>query len=142
MKTKTLTCILLTLLLSPFIRAQTSNLRYEGSWTNTTFGSFGAAHVGAVLDAPNATIRFDLDGFVFGASDPAVIVVPGTICGKTSARQPTPSQHKFPRRSPNSSLSGFPASRSARPNVFDLRSCEVYDCDGGGNKPFTSRKML
>jgi hypothetical protein len=78
MKIKTLTLFLICLL-SPFTRAQTANLRFEGSWTNTTFGSFGAAHVGVVLDAPNATITFDLDGFVFGASDPAVIIVPGTI---------------------------------------------------------------
>jgi len=79
MKTKTLTFFCLALFLSPLARAQMTNLRYEGAWTNTTFGSFGAAHVGVVLDAPNATITFDLDGFVFGASDPAVIVVPGTI---------------------------------------------------------------
>ncbi len=78
MKIKTLT-LFLFFLLSPFVGAQSANLRYEGSWTNTTFGSFGAAHVGVVLDAPNATISFDLDGFVFGAADPAVIIVPGTI---------------------------------------------------------------
>jgi hypothetical protein len=79
MKTKTLTFFFLVLFLSPLAGAQTANLRYEGSWTNLTFGSVGAAHVGVTLDAPNATIRFDLDGFVFGASDPAVIIVPGTI---------------------------------------------------------------
>jgi len=79
MKTKTLSVFFFVLLLSPFTRAQITNLRYEGSWTNTTFGSFGAAHIGVVLDAPNATITFDLDGFVFGDPDPALIVVPGTI---------------------------------------------------------------
>jgi hypothetical protein len=78
MKTKTL-AIFLVVLLSPFTRAQTTNLRYEGSWTNTTFGSFGAAHISVVLDAPAATLTFDLDGFVFGDPDPALIVVPGTI---------------------------------------------------------------
>jgi hypothetical protein len=79
MKTKMLALFLFVLFLTPITRAQTANLRYEGSWTNTTFGSFGAAHVGVVLDAPNATITFDLDGFVFGDPDPALIVVPGTI---------------------------------------------------------------
>jgi hypothetical protein len=79
MKTKTLTVFLFVLLLSPFCGAQTTNLRYEGAWTNTTFGSFGAAHISVVLDAPAATITFDLDGFVFGDPDPALIVVPGTI---------------------------------------------------------------
>src|SRR5690349_18203599 len=55
------------------------NLQYEGAWTNLTFGSTGAAHVGVVVNGANATINFDLDGFVFGAADPPLIVVPGTI---------------------------------------------------------------
>jgi hypothetical protein len=62
-------------------RAQTLslNFQYEGAWTNLTFNSTGAAHVGVVVDGANATINFDLDGFVFGAADPPLIVVPGTI---------------------------------------------------------------
>jgi hypothetical protein len=62
-------------------RAQTLdlNLHYEGAWTNLTFGSTGAAHVGVVISGANATIDFDLDGFVFGAADPPLIVVPGVV---------------------------------------------------------------
>jgi hypothetical protein len=55
------------------------NLQYEGAWTNLTFSSTGAAHVGVVINGASATINFDLDGFVFGAADPPLIVVPGVI---------------------------------------------------------------
>jgi hypothetical protein len=51
--------------------------KYEGSWsgmwTNKTFGSTGAAEatVGVGEDGATMTLRLDLAGSVFGASDPA-----------------------------------------------------------------------
>lgn len=45
---------------------------YEGSWTNTTFGSTGSASMTVTLDeaAAMVTAEVDLGGNVFGASDP------------------------------------------------------------------------
>jgi hypothetical protein len=45
---------------------------YTGSWENTTFGSSGGASVEIAVDTAAETIDFtlDLDGSVFGSSDP------------------------------------------------------------------------
>jgi len=46
---------------------------YGGSWTNTTFGSTGAiAMTIDVSDTSEVTIGIDIDGFVFGASNPDI----------------------------------------------------------------------
>ncbi len=43
---------------------------YEGEWRNLTFGSSGAAAATLVVSGDNLVVVFDLDGQVFGASDP------------------------------------------------------------------------
>ncbi len=55
--------------------------RYQGFWTNTTFGSTGKAVIDIQLAGTNATILFDMDGYVFGAMDPPLISMPGLVQG-------------------------------------------------------------
>jgi hypothetical protein len=52
---------------------------YVGMWTNTTFNSTGRAEITITLAGTNATITFNMDGFVFGYVDPPVINMPGTV---------------------------------------------------------------
>lgn len=54
---------------------------YAGAWTNLTFGSTGGAVIEINAAGPAAAIVFDMDGFVFGAFDPPVISMPGTVDG-------------------------------------------------------------
>ena len=56
---------------------------YTGAWTNLTFGSTGKAVIDMSAAGTSATILFDMDGFVFGAFDPPVINMPGTVVGNT-----------------------------------------------------------
>jgi hypothetical protein len=57
--------------------------RYVGAWTNLTFGSTGKAVIIIDVSGTNATLTFDMDGFVFGYIDPPVISMPGTVVGNT-----------------------------------------------------------
>ncbi len=57
--------------------------RYVGAWTNTTFGSTGKAVIIIDISGTNATLTFDMDGFVFGFIDPPVISMPGTVQGNS-----------------------------------------------------------
>lgn len=57
--------------------------RYEGAWTNLTFGSTGKAVIDISVNGATAATTFDMDGFVFGAFDPPVINMPGTVVGDT-----------------------------------------------------------
>jgi hypothetical protein len=69
---------ILSLVLPGAARAATV---YVGSWTNTTFGSSGAASF--VVDIAGADVSFtaDLDGMVFGVGDPPAVTLTGTITG-------------------------------------------------------------
>jgi hypothetical protein len=72
--------VLVSLLFCSFhLQAQTVAIRYEGSWTNTTFGSVGKAFVDVSIQGATATLKFDLDGFVFGTFDPPLITIPATV---------------------------------------------------------------
>ena len=53
---------------------------YTGQWTNTTFGSTGAASLEVTFNAANSTMQFvlDLDGYVGGLSDPDPRTLNGT----------------------------------------------------------------
>lgn len=55
--------------------------RYVGAWTNQTFNSTGKAVIVIQISGTNATLTFDMDGFVFGQIDPPVISMPGTVQG-------------------------------------------------------------
>jgi hypothetical protein len=55
--------------------------RYVGAWTNTTFGSTGKAVIEIQIAGTNATLLFDMDGYVFGTVDPPLISMPGTVDG-------------------------------------------------------------
>lgn len=55
--------------------------RYQGFWTNITFGSTGKAVIEIQMAGANATILFDMDGYVFGAMDPPLISMPGLVQG-------------------------------------------------------------
>ncbi len=57
--------------------------RYEGAWSNLTFGSTGKAVIEIKIAGPSASILFDMDGFVFGGFDPPPIAMPGTVVGNT-----------------------------------------------------------
>ena len=57
--------------------------KYEGAWTNLTFGSTGKAAIEIQVTPPTASMRFDMDGFVFGSFNPPPITMPGTIVGET-----------------------------------------------------------
>lgn len=52
---------------------------YTGSWTNTTFGSTGAADAEVIISPPNVSFMLDLDGFVFGESDPTPLTLSGLL---------------------------------------------------------------
>jgi hypothetical protein len=56
--------------------------RYVGAWTNTTFGSTGKAVIEIQITGTNATLLFDMDGYVFGSMDPPLITMPGTVIGE------------------------------------------------------------
>lgn len=55
--------------------------RYEGAWTNLTFGSLGKAVITIEIQGTNASLKFDMDGYVFGQIDPPLIDMPGTVQG-------------------------------------------------------------
>jgi hypothetical protein len=71
-------CAFLVAVLVPTWSALGQTSVYTGSWTNTTFGSTGPAN--AVVDVVGNLITFtlDLDGNVFGGSNPTPLVVTGT----------------------------------------------------------------
>lgn len=52
---------------------------YSGTWNNTTFGSSGAARIDIQIDGSTATFTTDLDGNVFGQSDPDAVIYTGTV---------------------------------------------------------------
>jgi hypothetical protein len=56
---------------------------YEGAWTNLTFGSTGKAVIDIQVTGTNATLIFDMDGYVFGYIDPPLISMPGTVTGSS-----------------------------------------------------------
>lgn len=58
---------------------------YEGSWTNQTFGSTGAAHGVLNISPPTISFSLDLDGNVFGGTDPTPLVLTGTLNPDMSA---------------------------------------------------------
>lgn len=45
---------------------------WTGTWTNTTFSSTGAVTVTVTQTGSNYTLQFDMDGNVFGGSNPAL----------------------------------------------------------------------
>lgn len=51
---------------------------YSGSWTNMTFGSSGAATITLSQQADTVSMTIDLDGNVFGGSNPAAETFSGT----------------------------------------------------------------
>jgi hypothetical protein len=55
--------------------------RYVGAWTNLTFGSTGKAVIEIQINGTNATLIFDMDGFVFGMGEPPTMSMPGTVSG-------------------------------------------------------------
>ena len=69
--------VVLSALLASFASAQT-NL-YTGSWTNTTFGSTGGASAILTSTPPSFTFTLDLDGNVFGGSNPTPLTLVGTM---------------------------------------------------------------
>jgi len=77
--------LLLFLFSAPLAHAALPDLvgRYVGTWTNITFGSTGKAVIIIQISGTNATLTFDMDGFVFGYIDPPVISMPGTVVGNT-----------------------------------------------------------
>jgi hypothetical protein len=54
---------------------------YTGYWSNITFFSTGAAVIDIEVTGTSASLTFDMDGGVFGGSDPAQITMPGTVQG-------------------------------------------------------------
>ncbi|QNN20841.1 hypothetical protein HED60_00675 [Planctomycetales bacterium ZRK34] len=53
---------------------------YVGGWHNITFGSTGDASANVQITGPTAvTVSLDLDGNVFGGSDPTPLVLMGAI---------------------------------------------------------------
>jgi len=57
---------------------------YEGTWSNTTAGSSGPAHIRLESDGVNGTIGFDMDGSVLGFLDPPELVLTAPL-GSQSA---------------------------------------------------------
>ncbi len=57
--------------------------QYVGIWTNITFHSTGKAAIEIQVADAQATLTFDMDGYVFGMMDPPVISMPGTVNGDT-----------------------------------------------------------
>ncbi len=57
---------------------------YIGTWTNTTFSSTGAASIVVSTSGSNLSALLDLDGGIFGGSDPAAETLTLTV-GDTSA---------------------------------------------------------
>jgi hypothetical protein len=55
--------------------------QYVGAWTNLTFGSTGKAVIEIQITGTNAVLIFNMDGYVFGTTDPPVISMPGTVSG-------------------------------------------------------------
>lgn len=56
----------------------TRTTTYQGTWRNTTFGSTGGAVFTTVVTDTDITLRFDMNGNVFGASDPPEVSIVGT----------------------------------------------------------------
>lgn len=61
--------------LTPVFAATT----YVGGWMNTTFGSSGAATIVIDISGTSLTVTVDLDGPVFGGTDPTPLVLSGTF---------------------------------------------------------------
>jgi hypothetical protein len=55
--------------------------RYVGAWTNLTFGSTGKAVIEIQITGTNATLIFQMDGYVFGLMGSPEISMPGTVNG-------------------------------------------------------------
>ncbi|MBI1367621.1 MAG: PEP-CTERM sorting domain-containing protein [Planctomycetes bacterium] len=65
-------------------RASAIMVQYQGSWFNNTFMSTGAAAATLDVSLPTVTFVLDLDGNVFGGSDPDVLTLTGTVQGDLS----------------------------------------------------------
>ena len=52
---------------------------YVGTWTNTTFGSSGAATFDLALGPDSYSVSADLDGSVFGLGDPPALALAGVL---------------------------------------------------------------
>ena len=52
---------------------------YQGSWNNTTFGSTGPASAIVGIVTNQISFTLDLDGNVFGGSNPTPLVMTGTL---------------------------------------------------------------
>lgn len=55
--------------------------RYEGYWQNQTFNTSGDASFDVAISGSTITVTIDLDGSVFGGTDPDPFILPGTISG-------------------------------------------------------------
>lgn len=72
--------VALLVMLSGFsINGFAQTAMFSGTWNNTTFSSSGAARFTIQFQADQASFTFDLDGSVFGQSNPAPVTLPGTI---------------------------------------------------------------
>src|SRR5687768_5185021 len=66
------------LLLAPGLsEAQVSD--YTGFWLNQTFGSTGNATAQINRNLPNVSFTLDLDGNVFGGTNPTPLILSGTV---------------------------------------------------------------
>jgi len=52
---------------------------YAGTWTNTTFGSTGAATATVAFNGDMVSVTIDLDGGVFGEADPEAFTFEGAF---------------------------------------------------------------
>jgi hypothetical protein len=59
--------------------AQTYVGTWTGTWTNTTFSSTGAVAITVAESGGTYTLQFDMDGNVFGGSNPAPETLSATI---------------------------------------------------------------
>ncbi len=87
---------------------------WAGSWTNTTYASTGAINATLTIDVDNlkATLILDVDGFVFGTSDPPPMTIVGTLKAETMMVDYTSPSHG-------------PVQFDLAPGSFDLSSVSV-----------------
>lgn len=72
-------CFILVLfgVLNPAARGQ--SVSYEGTWTNTSFGSSGASSFSVDVNGADVSLTFDLGGGVFGMGDPPPVTLAGEV---------------------------------------------------------------
>lgn len=73
------TLALAAVVIGCFSVAWAQTARFDGQWTNRTFGSTGKATFTGAVQGEQLTFTFDLDGNVFGVGNPDSVTLTGTF---------------------------------------------------------------